>query len=67
MHGLLIIVLLLFFLQDAADVAASLTSGFALAANGGVWDSNNENFIYTGAVRASSTDETSCRLHVIEY
>ncbi len=55
------------FISDASDSPASTTNGFLLAKDGGEWESNNHNFTYTGSVRASSTNETSCDLHVIEY
>jgi len=55
------------YLTDNADTPASLSSGFRLSASGGTWDSDSDNFIYTGSVRASSTDEDSCSLHVTEY
>jgi len=49
-------------------ISASLTDGFYLAASGGVWDTGAAGtFTYTGAIHASSTNETSCKVYVEEY
>jgi len=56
------------YLTTSGDEQASQATGFRLNANGGSWNTDTGNvFIYTGAVRASSTDETSCLLNVKEY
>jgi len=57
------------YLTDSGDTTANLTSGaFFLAANGGVWDTdNNQSFVVTSAIRATSTDETACALSVTEW
>ncbi len=56
------------YITDNGDIGASLATAFYLGANGGVWDTLTDNaFLYTGAVRASSTNETSCKLQVSEW
>lgn len=55
------------YLTTDADLPANTSNGFYLAPYG-EWNTDTSNaFMYTGAVRASSTDETSCGIYVIEY
>jgi len=54
------------YLTADNDIDVTLTTGFKLVP-GGVWKSNEDLFIYTGSVRASSTNETACDLHISEY
>lgn len=56
------------YINDNAGEATDITTGWRLNANGGVYTKDaSQELMYYGAIRASSTNETDCSVHVSEY